>query len=173
MNLTCKLYQLLYRLIPIKQWQSFLTGTHFTRCAACREMFEDDVDENISRLVISPQQAETSTSLWPGVREGIQAKQELMVLPVRRRWQLTAAAAAAVTAAVVLVISFLLQNGTPGDLPGNGINRPTHQIAVQSAKLQGQPAHAYIFNSKDPEMTMVWVEKNGRGQTQKQGGYDE
>lgn len=161
MNLTCKLNQLLYRVIPIKQWQSFLIGTHFTRCAGCREMFEDIVDENISGLVISPQQAETSTSLWPGVREGIQAKQESMIIPIYQRWQRTAAAAAAVIAAAVLVIPFLLQKGTPDDLPVNEINKPTHQIAVRSAKLQGQPAHSYIFNSKDPEMTMVWVEKNG------------
>jgi hypothetical protein len=122
-------------------------------------MLEDNVDENISRLVISPHQAETSTSLWPGVREGIQAKQELILLPVRRRWQWTAAAAAAVTAAAVLLIPLLLQNGTPGDLPVNGIKNPIHHITVQSATLEGQPAHSYIFNSKDPEMTMVWVER--------------
>lgn len=171
MNLICKLYQLLYRLIPIKQWQSFLTGTHFTRCASCGEMLEDNVDQSISRLVISPQQAESSTSLWPEVREGILEKQELMVLPVRRRWQWTAAAAAAVITAAAMLIPLLLQKGTPGDLPVNGMSRPTHHITVQSAKLQGKPARSYIFNSKDPEMTMVWVERrlatDEHGQTQK------
>ena len=33
------------------------------------------------------------------------------------------------------------------------------EFMVQSARIEGQAAHTYIFKEKDPELTIVWVEK--------------
>lgn len=33
------------------------------------------------------------------------------------------------------------------------------EIMVQSARIKGQTAHTIIFKEKNPEMTIVWIEK--------------
>lgn len=34
-------------------------------------------------------------------------------------------------------------------------------IMVESARIEGKAASTYIFKEKDPELTIVWIEKKG------------
>ena len=164
----CKCYRILFWVIPIKKWQSYLIESHFSTCARCKQAITGD--KGVDPLVISPQQAAASASLWPGVRKGILSQHQTtasLKKPLCRflpRWQW--AAAVVVLAAVLLVIPFVIANKTTDDVPGNQVDRPGRSISVRSARLEGEPAHSYVFNSRDPEMTMIWVEKNKKGEYQ-------
>jgi len=157
----CKFYRILFWMIPIKRWQSYLIEGHFSTCAQCKQAITDD--DTTDTLVISPQQAAASVPLWPEVRKGILSQHQPTAslkkplygfLP---RWQW--AAAVVVLAAALLIIPSVIPNKTTDDLSGNKIDRPGRSISVRSARLEGEPAHSYVFNSRDPEMTMIWVEK--------------
>ncbi|MCP5105197.1 MAG: hypothetical protein GY950_17540 [bacterium] len=156
----CKFYRFMFWLIPLKRWQSFLVETHFDGCTKCGE----PVDENkiIHELVISPRRADASASLWPGVRRGILPRRQPAPAPVRRGWkrQWTGVVFALAVVAALLVIPFVLQKETGKNVsPGKQINRLNSNISIRSVKLEGKHAHSYVFNSTDPEMTMVWVER--------------
>ena len=61
------------------------------------------------------------------------------------------ALAAAACLVLALWILFPLFHQTPV--------QAEEEIMVQSARIEGQVAHTYIFKEKDPELTIVWVEK--------------
>jgi hypothetical protein len=158
----CKLYRLLFWMIPVKKWQSYIIESHFNTCEQCGEMAAGD--ESIRPLVVSPHRAEKSGSLWQGVRRGILSRQRDNVRLTKRlpRWQL---AAAAVLTVAVLMIPLKIRNGTGGDVQGNqtDMNGPVRTITLRSATLAGQPAHSYVFNSKDPDMTMIYIVTTQKG----------
>ena len=37
--------------------------------------------------------------------------------------------------------------------------QPVEEIMIQSARIKGQAAHMIIYKEKNPELTIVWIEK--------------
>jgi hypothetical protein len=62
------------------------------------------------------------------------------------------ATAASFLLAAFLLVSILFQK-TPA------ANKVEPDVFVESASLEGMPANTYIINAKDPDMTIVWIEK--------------
>jgi hypothetical protein len=162
----CKLYRLLFWMIPVKKWQSYIIESHFSTCRQCGETAAGD--ETIRPLVVSPRRAEKSGPLWPGVRRGILAQQRDNVRLKKRlpRWQL---AAAAVVAVVVLMIPLKIRRGMEDNAQRDQIdmNRPVGAITLRSATLGGKPAHSHVFNSTNPDMTMIYITPHAGGADKK------
>lgn len=155
----CYIYKLLFRLVPIKKWQAIIISRHFESCPACRaELLEERL---LSQWVITPSQLNGDDSLWWGIRAGIAAPGSA------RRWALSRlpgfysprlawgmAAAVVVIAAMLLTVPTALHNRVTQE------HYKTKVFSVRSAEREGKPANYHVFSSTDPDMTMVWVEKN-------------
>ena len=63
------------------------------------------------------------------------------------------ATAASFLLAVFLLVSVLFYK-TPVTT-----NVEEDEVFIDSASVEGMPANTYIINSKDPYMTIVWIEK--------------
>lgn len=152
----CKLYQVLFWMIPFKKWQSYIIERHFSTCPRCREMTVEE--DTIRPMVVSPQRAEETGPLWQVVRRGIQVelRENVRYKKPLPHWRL---AAAVVFIALVLILPFTFRSRTGGTMPGSPVEakKPARTVIILSAALTGQPAHSYVFQSKSPEMTMIWV----------------
>jgi hypothetical protein len=63
---------------------------------------------------------------------------------------------ALVTAATILLVIFLFLY----PLFHQQINRvEAEEVWVQAARVEGQPASTFVINQKDPDITIVWIEK--------------
>ncbi len=62
-----------------------------------------------------------------------------------------ATAASFLLAAFLLVSTLFYKTPTP--------NNVEDEVFIDSASVEGMPANTYIINSKDPDMTIVWIEK--------------
>lgn len=155
----CKIYKILFRWVPIKRWQSFIISRHFETCPACRvEILEE---QRLEQLLVTPGQVVEEDSLWWEIRAGI-----VPSAPVRRRrlsgvFSFQHPRLAWGMAAAVLVIAAVLLT-VPSIIPDNRANnhRENKIFSVRSAEREGKPVQFHVFSSKDPDMTMVWVEKN-------------
>jgi hypothetical protein len=77
-------------------------------------------------------------------------------LPNRKKRSLFFMGALA-TAASLLLAAFLLVSTLFHKTP-----IPKHvedDVFIESASVEGMPANTYIINAKDPDMTIVWIEK--------------
>jgi hypothetical protein len=77
--------------------------------------------------------------------------------PARRRRSLLfmgalATAASFLLAAFLLVSTLFHKTPTPNSVEED-------EVFIASASVEGMPANTYIINSKDPDMTIVWIEK--------------
>ena len=149
MKIKCKVYDLLFRAIPIKAWQAFLIGKHFSRCPHCRE--EIEIDDQIKELVVSLEEAQNLPPLWPPVQWKLQ-RQEYPSRSFFPRWRWAAAAASMI---LLLLIFFF-----PFSSLKKQLEEPEEaQIMVQSVKIGSKAAKYYIFQSEDPDKLIVWTQK--------------
>lgn len=70
-----------------------------------------------------------------------------------RRFPGTIAAAASLLLAVLLAVTLLFR---PAQAPAAA----EKYVFIDYATVEGQPAATYIVNQQDPDMTIVWIEKN-------------
>ncbi len=166
----CKIIRTLAQLLPIKRLQALLIESHQSRCPHCGETGDLSRENDMYQsLFISPQQASTEPSLWSGVREGIQSQdsqpQVISLNRPRHRavrgWQWAAAAmlVIAVLAVPVLVKRKNPVTANPNHAPANKTTVAQY-ITVRSVTYGGQTARTHVFNSTEPEITMVWIEKS-------------
>lgn len=62
------------------------------------------------------------------------------------------------TAASFLLAAFLLVSTLFHKAPTPN-NVEEDEVFIDSASVEGMPANTYIIDSKDPDMTVVWIEK--------------
>ena len=78
--------------------------------------------------------------------------------PARRRRRSLLFMGALATAASFLLAAFLLVSTLFHKAPTPN-NVEDDEVFIASASVEGMPANTYIINSKDPDMTIVWIEK--------------
>jgi len=77
--------------------------------------------------------------------------------PARRKRSLLFVGALA-TAASFLLAAFLLVSTLFHKAPTPN-NVEEDMVFIDSASVEGMPANTYIINTKDPDMTIIWIEK--------------
>ncbi|MCP5102268.1 MAG: hypothetical protein GY950_02765 [bacterium] len=155
MSMTCKLYNFLFRVLPVNAWKVRLMDNHLAICPRCGENVE-----KIEGLLVSLEDSTALPALWPGLQtkmaedeRGRPVPERKLLRPVFHKWQWAAAAAVLVLIAVLIPLSF-----GPGAGPGNGENG-NQQVIVESVKVNSRAADVVYFNSKDPDKLIVWVKK--------------
>ncbi len=153
-----RMIRILWRLMPFNSGASARLRSHLERCEKCR------------RSLASPDEARAATlarykvpeieDCWPRlvfelnrVPEGEQAQPPAL----RRRWVL---GTAGVLAAILGGLLFL----TPRRPVVIG---PLVKLRIDSVTIYGQPAQAFIFQTRDEDSTFVWVEKQDPDQGEK------
>jgi len=66
---------------------------------------------------------------------------------------------AAIAAMLLLVVLYIL---FPLITNKNNL-QIAREILVQSASLEGKPAETFIFREKNPDITIIWIDKDNQG----------
>ena len=165
MSKKCKLYKFLFRVLPLNTWQVWLMDKHFSICPRCRE--EVETDERVRQLLVSLEDSDALSSVWPRLQGKIQ--EEETVKPVSKtkkglsifhKWQWAAVGVALLLMIILLPFSLNFDK-KPIDTSGSGEveEKVDEQVVVESVKIDSHAAKIYFFNSKDPNKLIVWVKK--------------
>ncbi|MCP5053497.1 MAG: hypothetical protein GY940_40400 [bacterium] len=120
---------------------------HIKECSRCKELVSRMEAENarIRRAL----ETHTAPDIASQVMARLEAPPAPRALP-RWRWALTAAATLLV---VGFLFFFLLFNSAP---TGNVETR----VILCTAKVEGQPVQSHIYESKEPDIQFIWLEKD-------------
>lgn len=161
----CKIYKILYMVIPIKKWKSAIIRRHFERCPTCAE--EIDLQGKTGNAFFKPDWIHETPNLWPQIRPKIISDESrpdtfrpgISLGQLRaRRWSLAAAAAAFL---FLGAIGFFLLRPHDRKILGPESLLPKEpaavipRIQVISAELGGMRAKAYIYQT--PMASFIWI----------------
>jgi len=161
----CKIYKILYAVIPIKKWKSALIRRHFERCPRCAEeiIFKD----HVVRAFFKPDWIQEASDQWPQIRPRI-ISHEVQFQRFRpgitasqlraRRWKWVATAAAFL---IVGTTGFFILRQYSHKTPGPESSLPKElsvavpRVQMISAELGGKRAKAYIYQT--PTASFIWI----------------
>ena len=148
--------QTLIRLLPFRSRWSGRLRQHLESCRKCQEDLADL--EEARAATISSVELGQGKDFWPDLAIRIESVEpQISARPrLNWRWALGAAGFVAVAAAVGL---FLFQPGSGND-PVSAV-----RLRINYVTMYEKPAHAFIFQTQDPNSTFVWVEKQNSGET--------
>ncbi|MBN1274126.1 MAG: hypothetical protein JXB26_17825 [Candidatus Aminicenantes bacterium] len=162
----CRLYRLLYNIIPLKKAKAFIIKKHFERCPHCREKIPADAE--LERLLSVSSWIEEEQSLWPGIKTGILEEGKSRAFheekPRRFRLMMLRWAAAGLVLAAVFALNFWLHKDFPGSQSpaesGGRENIP--KISIKFAEVNGEKAKPYVYRTS--KTSFIWFAKiNGNG----------
>lgn len=156
----CKIHSLLFGAIPLQAWRDLLIRRHMERCPACRAKLAGR--EETRRVLARAEDFQGRMDLWPGLRDRMAplAPKEHPGMPSRFGWARFAAAAALLVMAAGL--SLLILRGfrvAPSATPCAA----EEKFEIESIRIAGQPANSFVFQTRDPRMTLIWAEKKPKG----------
>jgi len=156
----CRLVDLLDRLVPLKAWRGYLIVRHRERCLRCLARLASR--EEALRFLVRSEDVAPGLNLWPRLRRalagGTRATESAAAVS-SLVWRRAFAAAGAILLAVFGL--WLLRSG---------ISVRTDRTAAEASqdsrfklnyiRIGGEPATAYIYQSKGTDMIVVWAERN-------------
>ncbi|MCP2520476.1 hypothetical protein NLC26_02270 [Candidatus Aminicenantes bacterium AC-708-M15] len=154
----CKIYKLVYSLIPVKKVKSLLIEKHFGNCPKCHD--PNEIESYMKNILLAPEKIEIKQSVWPLVKQRITQQERLIS---RKKWKLKWQWAFAISLIfVVIIISISYISGLflkKTSKYNQKITSPLEiKLKVESAKIKNKPANIYIFQGKNHKMTIIWVE---------------
>jgi len=153
-----RIYNLFYRLIPVKRIKSLLIEKHFDRCSKYKQ--DNEIESYLKNILLSPEKIEVKESIWPLIKQKIIEHEKLIS---RRKWKLKWQWAFAVSLIfVITIISIGYISGLffkKSQKYNQKITSPLEiKLKIESAKIKNKPANVYIFQGKNHKMTIIWVE---------------
>ena len=131
---------------------------HLDTCPGCRTFVREIEAENRSLKEMFAA-APAAPDLTHRVMNGLNRKKSSRI-SLRKL-----AYAATFLLVISLAIFYLVQQ--PGKTPAG-----EHQILVHSARVEGQSVRPHIFESKDPDVKFIWLEKSGEKKIETEGNND-
>jgi hypothetical protein len=161
----CKIYKILYAVLPIKKWKDALIRRHFERCSSCVE--EVERISKAAGALFRPDWIQDTANLWPQIRHKIafSEKRTERVLPEigRGRFRLRKWGWAGASAAFLILgaIGFFILRHHDRSIPAPGL-APAQvpaalipRVQVISAEIGGKPAKPYIYQT--PAASFIWL----------------
>jgi anti-sigma factor RsiW len=152
----CRFPDLLLKVLPWRPWQDWLIRRHMERCPACRARL---VDRDEARQVLY--EAEDVRS-WTQALSVVEVRAAgipgLGTSRPRGGFVLSRAAAAAALVVLAATLSVFFFRGFRVEQAR--VHQPQSVgFELDYVRVGGRPARSYIFQSRDPSLTLVWVEK--------------
>jgi len=162
----CRLYKLLYAIIPVKKFRSFLIKKHFSVCSNCQKELE--TESQLKEMLADPDWIAKEESMWPQIREKIYSqrkksfKADTALKPFffpRWRWAVVCLFFV-VAVGVALMIQTNVQRKSPEP---EALVEETPRVVIEHAEIDGKKARAYIYQT--PEISFIWFSeaKNNGG----------
>ena len=158
----CSILEFLYQAIPVRPWQAFLLRVHMDRCPACQARLAGR--DEARRALHRAEDFDGRADLWPTIRTRL--KDLTAPVPVRPRFSAYVLRAAA-SAGLLLTaagLSVLFWRGFRVEQAAPPMSPPTEgRFAMDYVRIGGRPAESYVFQSRDPKMTLIWAQKKPKG----------
>lgn len=161
----CKIYKILYAVLPIKKWKDALIRRHFERCPSCAE--EVERISKAAEAFFRPDWIQDTTNLWPQIRDKITSseKRAERVPPEigRGRFWLGKWGWAGASAAFLILgaIGFFILRHHDRSIPAPELaplQAPAAlipRVQVISAEIGGKRAKAYVYQT--PAASFIWL----------------
>ena len=154
----CRLYKLLYRVFPLKSFQSFLIEKHFSVCSSCQK--ETEIESRLIKKVLSvPSWIAKEENIWPQTREKLysqrkkQIKAEKTLKPFFiQKWKWTVVSLVLVVAiGLILLVHINYQRKCAGE---EALVKETPRVVIKHSEIEGKKARLYIYQT--PEISFIW-----------------
>lgn len=161
----CRLYKLLYKLFPVKSFQSFLIEKHFSVCSSCQK--ETEIENQLNKVLAAPSWIAKEESIWPQIREKLYSQRK-KTLKADRTFQpffFTKWKWAAVILVLVVAVGLVLlvqTNFERKSSEAEALLEDTPRVVIKHAEIEGKKARVYIYQS--PEISFIWfseIKNNG------------
>jgi anti-sigma factor RsiW len=157
------------RVLPVPAWKSGLAG-HLESCPACAARLAGK--DEVRRILVQAEDLGGLDEIWPAVkramapdsgpgrpagtplsRPGLRGKSGRPAV----RW---AAAGCGLALAAALLVGTVRYLGHPSASGAGDSMAETGGFILHSARIENEPANAYIIHPRDDGMVVVWVEKS-------------
>jgi len=162
----CRLYKLLYKIFPVKSFQSFLIEKHFSVCSSCQK--ETEIESYLEDMLADPDWIAKEESMWPQIRKKLYSQRkksfetEKTLQPFFfKKWKW--AAVSLVLVVSVGVVLLVQTNFERKSLEAEALVNETPRVVIKHAEIEGKKARAYIYQT--PEISFIWFSeaKNNGG----------
>jgi hypothetical protein len=162
----CRLCKLLYKFIPIKNFQSFLIEKHFSVCSSCQK--ETEIESQLKKVSTVPSWIAKEESIWPQIREKLYSQRKKTLKAEKKlkpsfiqKWKWAAVSLVLVIAVgVVLLVPINYQRKSAEE---EALVKDTPRVVIKHAEINGKKARAYLYQT--PEISFIWFSeaKNNGG----------
>ena len=162
----CRLYKILYKLFPVKSFQSFLIEKHFSICSSCQK--ETEIESNLKDMLAVPSWIAEDESIWPQIREKLysQRKKTLKAEKTLKpffftKWKWAAfGLVLVVSTGLILLVHINYQRKSADE---EALFKETPRVVIKHAEINGKKARAYLYQT--PEISFIWFSeaKNNGG----------
>jgi len=156
----CNILEVLFKVVPVRPWQSFLIRRHMERCPACRVRLAGR--EEARRVLFSEDDMRGLGSFWPLVKTRLASPVSPPAPDAWVRGQRARLAAAAATLVLAFVLGVLFFRGFTVEKAAP-LRPAEEKFEVDYVKVGGQPADSFIVKSREPRMNLVWAGKRAKG----------
>ncbi len=161
----CRLYKLLYKLFPVKSFQSFLIEKHISVCSRCQK--ETEIESQLKKVLAVPSWIAKEESIWPQIREKLYSQRKKQIKAERtlkpfffQKWKWVAVSLVFVIAiGLILVVQINYQRKSAEE---EALVKETPRIVIKHAEIEGKKARPYIYQT--PEISFIWfseIKNNG------------
>lgn len=162
----CKLCKFLFRLIPLKIFQSLLIKKHFSICSRCQK--EVEMDNQLEKLLTLPVWIKKEENLWPKIKEDLYflerdedlvERKKISFFLKKCRW-----AAASLVLVVLIGLSLMIRfNFLKKTSREEAIVKDNPRVLIKRSEIKGKKARPYIYQT--PDISYIWFSeiKNSGG----------
>ena len=153
----CRIYKLLYAIIPVKRFRSFLIESHFSVCPNCQR--ETEIESYPEDMLADPDWIAKEESMWPQIKEKIfsQRKKSFKAEKTLKPFFLPKWKWAAVGLVLVIAVGAVLMiqtNFQKKSAEPEVLVKETPRVTIEHAEIDGKKARAYIYQT--PEISFIW-----------------
>ncbi len=156
---SCKLAEFFYGIIRVPAFRDLLLRGHMDGCPECQARLVSRTQART--LFVRREEAGGGRDLWAKIR----SRRELGAKETRRRSLVLEWATGAAVFVFTAALSLWLARGVvrDGQVMTPGYSRTPARFEIQNINVGGAPAQAYVYQSGDSDMILVWAEKSDQG----------
>lgn len=149
--MTCKILKIIYKLLPFPFLRALIIDKHFSRCKNCSEELElDEIKIETGFL--------EKIDLWESLKERILLSEKSCRRAIRKI-QFAFAISLIIVSLGLCFITYINTINIKKSVEFRWEEKKEGRYAiVENAYIRGKRAKVYIFKTKEPDISIVWLE---------------